>query len=155
MFKSILPLLAGCTSLSLIIVPGDNDELTVSVIPLADKESKVDPVINTPVSLTGTAEELDAKFASLLATHTANRASLEEQLEVTASIMDAAKKDSAAKAAGAIKKGSKPVVPKTGVTAGAVGNGSDDDGEHGDNAAPAAPTSAAGAAAAELNLFDE
>lgn len=145
MFKSILPLLAGCTSLSLIIVPGDNDELTVSVIPLVDKDSKVPPVVNTPLSLTDTAEELDAQFADLVAAHAATRTSLKEQLEASTSIMEAAKKDAAAKATGALKKAAKPVAPKPGAAPVAAGSGSDDDSAQGSDTAPPA--------AEELNLF--
>lgn len=151
MFKSILPLLAGCTSLSLIIVPGDNDELTVSVIPLADKESKVPPVVNTPITLTDTAEELDAQFADLVAKHSAVRTSLMEQLEASTSIMEAAKKDSAAKAAGAVKKAAKPASSKPGAGPVAAGNDDDDDNEQGGDTASAAATPAA--AGEELNLF--
>ncbi|MDK9702422.1 MAG: PRTRC system protein E [Sulfuritalea sp.] len=148
MFKSILPLLAGCTSLSLIIVPGDNDELTVSVIPLLDKESKVPPVVNTSICLTDTAEELDVHFADLVAKHSAVRASLMEQLEASTSIMEAAKKDAEAKAAGAMKKAAKPVAPKPGA-APASGSGNDDD----NGGAQGSDTAQTATAGEELNLF--
>lgn len=148
MFKSILPLLAGCKSLTLIIVPGANDELTVTVIPTAKQDDATKAILNTPVSLTSTAEELDAQFASLMAKHATTRTSLEEQLEATDSILDAAKNDSAAKAAGAVKKAGKATAATPAAPTAAPDD--DDDGQ-GSGAAPAAATPAA--PAEELNLF--
>ncbi len=105
MFQALQTLLAACASLTVSLVANDNGTITVTVIPKANKDGDNNASLNTPLVLTGTAEELDAEFAEIISNYSGKRQSLAEQLESTAAILEAAQKESASKATKAIKKG--------------------------------------------------
>jgi len=104
MFVALQTLLATVAGITLSIIANDNGTITVTLIPKAKKEGG-EAALNTPLSLTGTPEELDAEFANILTSYTAKRQSLAEQLEATEAIMEAAKKESSKKASKVVAKG--------------------------------------------------
>lgn len=154
-FTSIQALLASCQGISLSVTPAANaGNLSVTVIPLLGKDGeKVDAALKTPLNLVGTPAELDAEFAQLIATFTEGRKSLAEQLEAATTIMEAAKKASAASTAKAAGKAAAKQVATPAVSADSEDEESEDDGLGGGDTgtggtATAAPT------VANTNLFD-
>lgn len=147
MFKALQTLLAACASLSVFLVANDNGTITVTVIP-KPKNDGDNASLNTPLTLTGTAEELDAEFAGIMSSYSEKRLSLAEQLAVTETILDAAKKESATKATQGIKKAAAPGKASASTVAG-------DDDDEDEGSAPAAPIVAGAAKPAEtaVNLF--
>lgn len=110
-FQNLKPLLEGGAQLAVTIVPIQDGTLTVIVMP-SSKGTK-DAALATPLSLTGTAEELDAEFATLLSSYVGARKSLIEQVEATTTVLEAAKNASQKKATDALtgkgtKSSSKP-----------------------------------------------
>lgn len=110
MFVALQTLLATVASITTSMVANEDGTITVTVMPKAKKDGG-NAALNTPLSLTGTAEELDAEFATLLASYTTKRSSLAEQLETTESVLEAAKKEAATKATKAVAKGKSPANP--------------------------------------------
>lgn len=88
MFTQLLPLIRSCGSLKLTIVPSSNG-LKVCVIPTGSKSNEV--ALAVPLMLEATAEELDEKFADIIAQYHGTRLSLNEQVAATNAIMEAAK----------------------------------------------------------------
>jgi PRTRC genetic system protein E len=157
LFKSLNPLLAGVASLSLILTSGSNGEIHVAVIPVPKKDGNDAAGLKEPLSITATPEELDEKFPELVAKYTGARSSLEDQLEATLSVLEAAKKDAATKASTAVKKGAakpvaKPAVAVPGLTA-AAPDGQHDGEDDQDPSGTDTPPGVAPAAAVENNLF--
>lgn len=148
-FKTIAGLLAGNTAVT-VMVTGTAEEMTVTIIP---KPAKVEPgreALNTPLSLTGSAEELDAGLPEILGKFSASRKSLAEQFDETDAVLAAAKKAAGEKAVKAVTSAAKPAAkaaasaPKVGAE---EGGGSDDDTDGVGAAAPGA------ASVAPDNLF--
>jgi len=83
------------------------DQLAVFVVP----QGATDPALRQPLVLTATAAELDEGFANALLTYTGLHKSLEEQVAVTAAILDEAKKSQVGKAQKALQGGSKKALP--------------------------------------------
>lgn len=106
MFQVLSQLLASSSSVEL-FVTGDSENLTVTVIPKVTDAKEA--ALKTPLSLTGTPAELDEGFAQALATYVTARKSLADQVAQTAAILDAAKKQEAAKAVKSAPKAAKPV----------------------------------------------
>jgi PRTRC genetic system protein E len=157
MFKALQALLAACASITQTMALNSDGTITVTIIPKATKGGDGNASLNTPLCLTGTPEELDAEFVNILTSYTAKRTSLAEQLESTAAVLDAAKKDAAATATKAI---SKSTSSKTGGP-GPKENGAKVDGEHDDDdenqagSSTAEPVVAAATAVAPAkNLWD-
>lgn len=154
MFQAMQTLLAACASITLSMVANGNGTITVTVIPKANKGGDENASLNTPLSLTGTAEELDAEFAGILAKYSDSHKSLAEQLEATEAILDAAKKEASTKATKAIKVGAKTAS----ATPENSGTGENGGGEHDDDENPGGQTtdaaSAAGPAAAKPEKSD-
>src|ERR1035437_1640213 len=65
MFKELLPLLEGRTMILTAAKIGD--ALTVTIYPKRNSEKDENPVGNTPLCVTGTAEELDHELPELIA----------------------------------------------------------------------------------------
>lgn len=131
-FKSMQPLLAQVVSLTISMVANEDGTITVSVMPKAKKEGEANASLNTPLGLTGTADEFDAEFVNMLASFSSKRGSLAEQLEATESVLEAAKKESATKATKAVAKVAATKPAKK------AAKSSDDDGDgDGDGAAGA------------------
>ena len=128
-FKSIQTLLAQVVSLAISMVANEDGTITVTVMPKAKKEGEANASLNTPLVLTGTAEELDAEFVNLFASFTSKRGSLAEQLEATESVLEAAKKESASKATKAVAKVAAAGKPAKTPAAKSSAKSSDDDGD--------------------------
>lgn len=107
MFKELAEL-AKSTTIHLAISSKGN-ELCVMVMPQAANGEH--PALSTPLQLTGTPEELDNEFATVLTSYTGTRKSLEESLAASKLIMNNAAKESAT----AARKSAEPVkaAPKT------------------------------------------
>jgi PRTRC genetic system protein E len=104
------------------------DQLAVFVVP----HGATDPALRQPLVLTATAAELDEGFANALLTYAGSHKSLEEQVAVTAAILDEAKKSQVGKAQKALQGGSKKALP---APASNASEESDDSDEHDDTQA--------------------
>lgn len=143
LFKKLAGLLAGNTAVTL-LVTGNEEAMTVTVIPKPSKTGEGMEGLATPLALTGSAAELDAEFCDLLEKFSNQRLSLAEQLEATTTVLEAAKRASAEKAAKAVAKSAKSattkVAPVAGSSCGAscgddeTGGDGEDDGEGGTTA---------------------
>lgn len=154
MFVQLNQLLASCVSITLSMVANDDGTLSVTVVPKAKKDSEDAVALKTPLQLTATPEELDAEFVGMLVSYTNKRKSLSEQLEETEAVLEAAKKNSAAKAVKAVKKGAGSGSPKQ--ESPGVGHQGDidpDDGEVG-GAESEEKSSEAAQPASAANLWD-
>lgn len=113
MFVALMQLKTQCPSLN-VNITFEGDGLTVLVLP---KGKGGDAALLTPLRLSGTAEELEAGFFEAIAKFGNVRQSVAEQVEATTAVLEAARKESANKAANAIKKsaktGSSPKVDPT------------------------------------------
>ena len=90
MFGELMPLLAGRTVM--ITVARENDKmLRVNVIPKKVREDE-NPALTTPLSYTGTPEELDAELGKHLATYVECHAQLGSTLAQAKAEMEAAAK---------------------------------------------------------------
>ena len=100
LFTTIAELLGDSTSRLNILLSkaASGDELTVVVIPTVEGDDKLKGAIARPLSLTGSAEELDAEFATLLGQYGAQRKTLAEQINAELTIMAADTKASAKRA---------------------------------------------------------
>lgn len=104
MFKELQPLLATVASLTISMVENADGTITLSINPIGVKKgSKLD----SQMQMVGTAAELDEGFAAHLASYTAKRQSLADQLAATEAILEAQKKESAKKAKKSIAKSTK------------------------------------------------
>jgi len=153
LFKSLTPLLAGVASLSLILTAGKNGDIHVAVIPVPKEDGHDDAALKEPLTLTASPDELDEKFVEAMAKFTGARSGLEEQLDVTLSVIGAATKAAATKANTAVRKGAaKAAAPAVKVSPALCGN-NDDDNEGGDGADTPTSATASAAPAVEVNLF--
>lgn len=89
MFKELAPMVNKGTSLCIMITAAPEGNLTVAIIPKSDSPNAV---LNTPLSVTASPEELDAELPAALTEYSGSRASLAETLENVKTIMDAAGK---------------------------------------------------------------
>ena len=154
-FKSMQTLLTQVVSLSTSMVENEDKTITVTVIPKAKKEGEANASLNTPLVLTGTAEELDAEFANLLASYTGKRSSLAEQLEATEAVLEAAKKEATKKATKAVtSKPAKPVKPNEKSSGDDDGDDGDESGEASAGLTPQAAGEKSAATGGENNLWD-
>ena len=116
---------------------GPNQTLDVSVTNGADGTMKVvlkpqlakgaNAALALPLALVATAQELDAEFITILMQYAAERTSLQQQVNVTATIIAQAKESEVGKATKAIKSGSK--VAKAASAVSDNGDDSDNDGD--------------------------
>ncbi len=134
MFQELNNMLVSLTSLTLSLAANPDNTITVTVTP---KGAKVSGALDTPLSLTGTAAELDEGFAGILTSYANKRQNLSEQLAATEAILEAAQKEAADKAKKSIAKpANKTSAP---ITDEEAGSGDEDDDEGG--ASCTAPTS--------------
>lgn len=140
----------------------DKSRLSIMLMPVA-KEGQ-DAALSHPIKLEGTVEEIEAGFEGAMAKYATARASLTEQLDATLTLLDAAQKSSAAKAAEGVKgkpKGTAKASPDKPAAAPVDPlDQTDDDGtdtvtddEGGDDAGSAAPASAPATATAPADLI--
>lgn len=106
-------------------IQASGDQLAVFVVP----QGATDPALRQPLVLTATAAELDEGLANVLLTYAGSHKSLEEQVAVTAAILDEAKKSQVGKAQKALQGGSKKVLsaPASSRTAGEDERDDEDD----------------------------
>jgi len=122
------------------------DQLAVFVVP----HGATDPALRQPLVLTATAAELDEGFANALLTYTGSHKSLEEQVAVTAAILDEAKKSQVGKAQKALQGGSKKAQP-----APASNSAADEDESEDEDEAQASDSTHASATAAPASAPSE
>jgi PRTRC genetic system protein E len=132
MFVALQQLLSQSPSLSMSIT-GQGNNLTVVVMPKPTAGDSA--ALAQPLKLTGTADELDAGFVEALTQFSTARLSVVEQVEATKAVLEAGRKESAAKATSAIKKAGKCSTPSAPAPS---GNDDDDEGESSSDNSPAA-----------------
>lgn len=108
MFTQLEALLKNCTNVTVILASNKDNTISVTVLPKSKDTGDNASALNTPLSLTATAVELDAEFVNVLGGYVNKHQSLAEQLENTTAILDAAKTESQKKATTAISKATKP-----------------------------------------------
>lgn len=135
MFKQLQALLKNGGSINMLIAGNKDGTLSVTVLPKPSKTGDDTAALSTPLSLTATADELDAEFVTLLSNYVGSHQSLAEQIENTNAILEAAKKESQKKATTSISKASaaKSATPVKAAeaTSGSEEGGSDEDDENG------------------------
>jgi PRTRC genetic system protein E len=106
MFKELAPLLRH-RSLLLTVTHVGEDQFRVNVIPKKKQDSEND-ALTTPVSVTGTPEELDAELPQTLTTFVASHLELKNNLERAKAEMEAASKAAQEEARNKAKNNKKP-----------------------------------------------
>jgi len=96
MFKELVPILRSRAVLMTAIAL-DDDQIRVNVVPKKMKDGDHD-ALTTPLSVTGTAEELDTQLAATLVGYVASHLQMKNALEKAKSEMDAATKTAQAEA---------------------------------------------------------
>lgn len=96
MFKELVPILRSRAVL-MTVTALDDDKIRVNVVPKKVKDVDHD-ALTTPLSVTGTAEELDAQLASTLVGFVASHLQMKNALEKAKADMDAATKAAQAEA---------------------------------------------------------
>jgi PRTRC genetic system protein E len=96
MFKELVPILRNRAVL-MTATALDDDQILVNVIPKKMKDGDHD-ALTTPLSVTGTAEELDTQLAATLVGFVASHLQMKNALEKAKSEMDAATKTAQAEA---------------------------------------------------------
>lgn len=91
MFVEIMPLLAGRTVM-ITVARADEQTLRVNVIPTIKSGETENPALTTPLSYTGTPEELDAELGKQLASYVECHRALGSTLAAAKAEMDAAAK---------------------------------------------------------------
>lgn len=124
MFQQLFQLLKKCDSVSLSIAPAGEGEMTVSVIPNVSGKD-IEEALKMRLTLTATPEEFDTGFIAALTSFTEKRESLAEQVEVTNTLLEAAKKESEKKATKTVSKPVSKAAPKSTT----VDQDAEDDGE--------------------------
>ena len=90
MFKELAPVLRHRAVL-MTITSIEDDQIRVNVIPKKLKDGENNALV-TPLSITGTAEELDAELAQTLVGFVCSHLQLKNSLESAQAVMDAAAK---------------------------------------------------------------
>jgi PRTRC genetic system protein E len=96
MFKELVPILHSRAVL-MTVTALDDDQIRVNVVPKKTKDGDHD-ALTTPLSVTGTAEELDTQLAATLVGFVASHLQMKNALEKAKSEMDAATKTAQAEA---------------------------------------------------------
>jgi len=114
MFKELLPVLRDRAVL-LTVTLVDADQIRVNIVPKKLKDGDND-ALTTPLSVTGTAEELDAQLGPTLVGFVASHLQMKNSLEKAKAEMDAASKAAQAEARAKSKTPAKTAPPNTEVT---------------------------------------
>ena len=96
MFKELVPILRSRAVL-MTVTALDDDQIRVNVVPKKMKDGDHD-ALTTPLSVTGTAEELDTQLAATLVGFVASHLQMKNALEKAKADMDAATKAAQAEA---------------------------------------------------------
>ena len=152
LFSTLQSLLSPGASLKLDVTMNDDATLSIIVCPKGNTGA-----LSQPLVLTATAEEMDAGFIDVLQQYQKARQSLQEQVEATTAVLDAAKKSEEKKAVKALTSKPSPAV-KEKVTPKSSDNDDDGDGldDHGDEAENASTSGTAPSVPSGnlSNLFD-
>lgn len=138
MFQALQPLLSTVASLTISMVENADGTITLTVIPIGVKKGGN---LDSQMSVTATAAELDEGFAAHLAGYTSKRQSLADQMAATEAILEAQQQAAAEKA----KKSIAPKPAKKSSAPSAENSEEDDDDQVGDDelgTSSAAPASA-------------
>ena len=111
MFKELVPILRSRAVL-MTATALDDDQIRVNVVPKKMKDGDND-ALTTPLSVTGTAEELDAQLAPTLVGYVASHLQMKNALEKAKSEMDASTKAAQAEARAKSKTATRSVLAKT------------------------------------------
>jgi PRTRC genetic system protein E len=114
MFKELVPVLRDRAVL-LTVTLLDEDQIRVNIVPKKLKDGDND-ALTTPLSVTGTAEELDAELSKTIVGFVGAHLQMKNTLEKAKAEMDAASKAAQAEARAKSKATAKPVAPKTEAT---------------------------------------
>lgn len=111
MFKELAPVLRDRAVL-LTVTLVDADQIRVNIVPKKLKDGDNDAP-TTPLSVTGTAEELDAELSTTIVGFVGSHLQMKNTLEKAKAEMDAASKAAQAESRAKSKAATKPVPPKT------------------------------------------
>ena len=111
MFKELVPILRSRAVL-MTATALDDDQIRVNVVPKKMKDGDHD-ALTTPLSVTGTAEELDTQLAATLVGYVASHLQMKNALEKAKSDMDVATKTAQAEARAKSKAATRSVPAKT------------------------------------------
>jgi PRTRC genetic system protein E len=111
MFKELVPILRNRAVL-MTATALDDDQIRVNVVPKKTKDGDHD-ALTTPLSVTGTAEELDTQLAATLVGFVAAHLQMKNALEKAKADMDAAAKTAQAEARAKSKTVTRSVPAKT------------------------------------------
>jgi PRTRC genetic system protein E len=111
MFKELVPILRDRAVL-LTVTLVDEDQIRVNIVPKKLKDGDND-ALAIPLSVTGTAEELDSELSSTIIGFVGSHLQMKNTLEKAKAEMDAASKAAQAEARTKSKTTAKPVPPKT------------------------------------------
>ncbi len=114
MFKELVPVLRDRAVL-LTVTLVDADQIRVNIVPKKLKDGDND-ALTTPLSVTGTAEDLDAELSSTIVGFVGSHLQMKNTLEKAKAEMDAASKAAQAEARAKSKTATKSVPPKTEVS---------------------------------------
>lgn len=110
MFKELAPVLRDRAVL-LTVTLVDADQIRVNIVPKKLKDGD-NEALTIPLSVTGTAEELDAELSSTIVGFVGSHLQMKNTLEKAKAEMDAASKAAQAEARAKSKTTTKPVPPK-------------------------------------------
>jgi len=111
MFKELVPILRNRAVL-MTATALDDDQIRVNVVPKKMRDGDND-ALTTPLSVTGTAEELDTQLAATLVGFVASHLQMKNALEKAKADMDAATKTAQAEARAKSKTATRSVPAKT------------------------------------------
>jgi PRTRC genetic system protein E len=114
MFKELAPVLRDRAVLLTVTLVAD-DQIRVNIVPKKLKDGDND-ALTTPLSVTGTAEDLDAELSKTIVGFVGAHLQMKNTLEKAKAEMDAASKAALAEARAKSKATAKPVAPKTETT---------------------------------------
>jgi len=141
MFAALASILGPNQTLDISITAGADGVMKVIVKPQLVKGSNA--ALALPLALSATPQELDADFVGTLMQYAGERTSLQQQVDVTTTILAEAKASEVGKATKSIKSSAKPSAK----TDGGAGDNGDDDGDNnaldGDEILDNAPASTA------------
>ena len=110
MFKELLPVLRDRAVL-LTVTLVETDQIRVNIVQKKVKDGDND-ALTTPLSVTGTAEDLDAELSKTVVGFVGSHLQMKNTLEKAKAEMDAASKAAQAEARAKSKTAAKPVLPK-------------------------------------------
>jgi PRTRC genetic system protein E len=114
MFKELVPVLRDRAVL-LTVTLVDTDQIRVNIVPKKLKDGDND-ALTTPLSVTGTAEDLDAELSTTIISFVGSHLQMKNTLEKAKAEMDAASKAAQAEARTKSKASAKTAPPNTEVT---------------------------------------